>query len=636
MVKKILCLVLCVLVLLSLCSCDTSRSQYKDAVEKMDSGDFQEALMIFKTIPDYKESQQKIEECELALMNIQYEDAVALMNNGKYAAALMSFKDLGADYLDSSTYIGTAKAKLIEELYLAAIELKESGLWAEAHDTLKVFQDMYYDHVIYTYKYDSNGNRRSDAEIEELLQEQDGYKYYLASTKDLSDIIKKDPTLANVGDSIFLGMYEQDNDLGNGAESIEWIIVDKDEQNVKLAAKYVLDTKPYHDSVENAGKVTWETCSIRQWLNEAFFLSAFSEEEQQIIQFAPIKTWREIDGKQRAVTVEDRVFLDDGEEEHWDNGRRYSNAATPFALANGAETKDSCCLDCNWWTVQQYSSWGAYWKFDNKEGIAKLQPANGHRVYAQGVGVRPFIWVKLEDANAASASNGEEQERTDDVAKVLAKIRAVMELGVNNLSELETFLGMSLTNDEDPPKSSARKDLLYEVADSIFGLDISPDIEFNDFVEYISAGGEQPKEDDLAGLRMEIDIILAILETDEVPVHEKDVIESNVSDELLEQLTNGEWCREDLTGHDSLHAIKAAETIVKSKLKSPATAIFCSRSESMCALHDNKWIISGWVDAENGFGETLRNEYMVSFSYNLNDDGGYVVYDCIVKTVEPK
>lgn len=83
-----------------------------------------------------------------------------------------------------------------------------------------------------------------------------------------------------VGDSYFMGKYEQDGDQRNGAESIEWIILKKDGDDALLISKKILDTKAYE---EGDTGTTWENSSLRKWLNGDFYDTAFDEAEKSHI-----------------------------------------------------------------------------------------------------------------------------------------------------------------------------------------------------------------------------------------------------------------------------------------------------------------------------------------------------------------
>lgn len=90
-----------------------------------------------------------------------------------------------------------------------------------------------------------------------------------------------------VGNKVLFGRYEQDGDLENGPEPIEWeIIVDdyrrsysKGEQWMLLVSTKALDSKVYHDKLEEG--ITWENCWLQSWLNDDFYNSAFDEDEKK-------------------------------------------------------------------------------------------------------------------------------------------------------------------------------------------------------------------------------------------------------------------------------------------------------------------------------------------------------------------
>ena len=84
-----------------------------------------------------------------------------------------------------------------------------------------------------------------------------------------------------VGDIVTMGSYEQDNNEDNGAEPIEWIVLDTDGEKTLLLSKYVL-TEDFYDLSDNE-QINWYTSDIYWWLNSDFINSAFSEEERKQI-----------------------------------------------------------------------------------------------------------------------------------------------------------------------------------------------------------------------------------------------------------------------------------------------------------------------------------------------------------------
>lgn len=85
---------------------------------------------------------------------------------------------------------------------------------------------------------------------------------------------------AQVGDTVVFGTYEQDDKTDNGSEDIEWFVLAKEEDRVLLLSRYALEGQPFNaDSTDT----TWETCSLRKWLNSDFLTTAFDQNEQQKI-----------------------------------------------------------------------------------------------------------------------------------------------------------------------------------------------------------------------------------------------------------------------------------------------------------------------------------------------------------------
>lgn len=117
----------------------------------------------------------------------------------------------------------------------------------------------------------------------------------------------KEISEAEVGDYVMFGSYEQDNDSSNGAEAIKWVVLDKQDGKVLLHSKYALDCKLYHESRE---EVTWETCSLRSWLNNEFYEKAFTESEQERIAETKVSTPDNSEhGSEGGNDTNDKVFL---------------------------------------------------------------------------------------------------------------------------------------------------------------------------------------------------------------------------------------------------------------------------------------------------------------------------------------
>lgn len=93
------------------------------------------------------------------------------------------------------------------------------------------------------------------------------------------------------GEYVVFGAYEQDNDLTNGPEPVEWIVVDKNENGTLLMSRYVLEAhawqpKSNFDPANDENwreKLTWEQSELREWMNSEFKDSLFTENEKSYI-----------------------------------------------------------------------------------------------------------------------------------------------------------------------------------------------------------------------------------------------------------------------------------------------------------------------------------------------------------------
>ncbi len=83
------------------------------------------------------------------------------------------------------------------------------------------------------------------------------------------------------GDKVFFGRYEQDNDLENGREAIEWIVLEVQDGKALMTTRYGLDGYYYYN--EETESMTWEKSTVRAWLNGEFLSGSFNETEQAVI-----------------------------------------------------------------------------------------------------------------------------------------------------------------------------------------------------------------------------------------------------------------------------------------------------------------------------------------------------------------
>ncbi len=201
-----------------------------------------------------------------------------------------------------------------------------------------------------------------------------------------------DFTGSDVGDYITFGKYEQDNDLSNGKEELEWLVIDKTEDKILVISKYVLDCIPYSDS---ATDITWELSPLRRWLNKDFIADAFAYEEEREILISPVTAQKSKYSKcDPGKTTKDRVFILDTTEtiKYMDSYSARVCKATPYAIARGVYVA-SGEFEGNalWWTRSPGSK---YQDYAANIGVDGEIFHYGYKVTEPDIGVRPVIWIK--------------------------------------------------------------------------------------------------------------------------------------------------------------------------------------------------------------------------------------------------
>lgn len=119
------------------------------------------------------------------------------------------------------------------------------------------------------------------------------------------------PEATHVGDFVIAGdrltatggAYEQDGKTSNGAEPIEWLVLEDTGDSLLLVSKDILDCKTYG---EGYGETDWENSYIRKWLNEDFYNAAFNDSEKELISDYVTK---EGDVSSSIPSLTDKVFL---------------------------------------------------------------------------------------------------------------------------------------------------------------------------------------------------------------------------------------------------------------------------------------------------------------------------------------
>lgn len=208
---------------------------------------------------------------------------------------------------------------------------------------------------------------------------------------------------ANVGSYVTFGAYEQDNNNSNGKEDVEWLVLAKEGNKVLVISKYALDCQQYNTSDTN---VTWETCSLRKWLNGTFINNAFSAEEQAMIPTVTVSDDKEPDySTDPGNATQDKVFLLSIAEayQYFTSDETRKCAPTDYAIAQGAlgeyigDSYKAGGRAAWWWWLLVHVN------YNHTAGVNSSGDVRWGGVYGGGlnvdsdvVAVRPALWINLD------------------------------------------------------------------------------------------------------------------------------------------------------------------------------------------------------------------------------------------------
>lgn len=297
--------------------------------------------------------------------NNKYQQAVTLRENGQYEDACTIFWSI-ADYSD-------AKVQITETKYQQANNLNAAARYDEAYAIYMALTG---------YK-----------DVDKLLAEDDNM---------IAAAAARDAKFA-VGNYVTFGTYPQTK-AGNDATPIEWLVLARDGDKALLISRYALDAQPYN---KDHTSVTWETCTLRTWLNGTFYNKAFSSAEQAAILTTNVDNsknqcysgWSTSGGN----NTQDKVFLLSYAEANKYFGVTYDNssntksrvAPTAYAIAQGAWTdsfdKTADRADAGHWWLRSPGNYRDY-----AASVYTNGSLFGANVDANSGSVRPALWVNIE------------------------------------------------------------------------------------------------------------------------------------------------------------------------------------------------------------------------------------------------
>lgn len=204
----------------------------------------------------------------------------------------------------------------------------------------------------------------------------------------------EESTGIQVGDYITFGVYEQDNNLENGKEPLEWRVLQIEGDEMLVITEYGLDCVPYSTA---GGYARWRTATLRTWLSSDFYNAAFTDDEKQAIITKEITNWRE------KPTTDPVILLDtDQAKRLFSSHEDRQCIPTAYAVAQGAYLSvkykkavgDDAPANCHWWL--RTHSWESNFKGAYVAASGGVMTCGGHTDgYANNdvLVVRPCVYV---------------------------------------------------------------------------------------------------------------------------------------------------------------------------------------------------------------------------------------------------
>ena len=397
---------------------------YNRAVSAMNEANsengYKAAAEIFKTVPGFKDADSLVEKCldnaETCRKDALYNSARSQMSRNTiscYESAIRMFESISG-WKDADEQIYACQKKIEELKAKEEAERLEAERKAEEHRiaiekakkkakkvfiaiasvacVCAVFLVLLKTVIIPQYKLSKATQLIDSGDYKAAYMLLDGLSYRDSAEK-LKSAKQAQIKNAKVGDIVYFGTYEQDNDTSNGKEDIEWLVLAKEDNKILVISDKALDCREYNPGWSD---VTWENCSLRKWLNNDFVNAAFTAEERAKIPMVTVSA----DKNPRYDTdpgnaTQDQVFLLSivEAEKYFASDEARMCVPTEYAISNGTYR---CIKDgkatCRWWLRSP--------GLDQNDAAHVINDGDvyeyGDYVSNGSHAVRPAMWISID------------------------------------------------------------------------------------------------------------------------------------------------------------------------------------------------------------------------------------------------
>ena len=181
-----------------------------------------------------------------------------------------------------------------------------------------------------------------------------------------------------------------------GVNPMPWVVLEKKNGKILVISKFAFDCEGYNRVFEHA---TWDTCSMRRWLNGDFMESTFSQDERDMMETIHI-------GK------DDVLYFDEGEDRTNDKLFLLSDKEADKYFRTNEEKLARVTFYAKrknlWQTFDYYAHWWLRTESHDEIGGTYVSSSgdisycggiiisNGFDRYYDHFGVRPAMYLKLK------------------------------------------------------------------------------------------------------------------------------------------------------------------------------------------------------------------------------------------------
>lgn len=329
------------------------------------------AIRLFESIPGWKDADELIPVCQRKLQELKGKAEAERLARERAAEQARIKAEVEAKKRKQRNTILAVLAVVVVAVFLlvtkviipnqkydAAVALMNEGKYLEAYEAFVSL----------------NGHKNSVMKAESIRDKAMAEKRKMAS----------------VGSYITFGTYEQDNNTSNGKEHIEWKVLAKENNRLLVISRYALDCKPYNDKWTD---VTWETCTLRKWLNSDFLNAAFSSTEIAMIPTVTVSADKNPDYRTSpGNATQDKVFLLSIPEVNKYFSFQSLRRCSPTVYAMKGEVYQNNGGFYWWWlrTPGFYSNDAVYVTSEGKFH------EHGFDVNKDTIAVRPALWISID------------------------------------------------------------------------------------------------------------------------------------------------------------------------------------------------------------------------------------------------